>query len=160
VLVAVTVNDAVPPLAIVWLFGSMLMVTTAPPPPPPPPLPPAPADAAGNTRVEDNEPPPVPTEFVAATRNRYPTPFVSPLIVIGLEAPVAVPPPGNAVTVYEVIGLPPFEAGGEKLTVACPSPATAVTFDGASGKVAGTTALDGAELAPVPTAFVAVTVNV
>ena len=46
-------------------------------------------------------------------------PFVRPDAVIGLDEPVAVMLPGLDVTVYDVIGLPPFEAGGVKLTVAC-----------------------------------------
>jgi hypothetical protein len=61
-----------------------------------------------------------------------------------------------------VIGLPPSLDGGEKLTTAEPSLATAETPVGAPGLVAaatGTTLLDGGELGPVPTPFVAVTVN-
>ena len=58
------------------------------------------------------------------------------------------------------MGLPPFEAGGVKLTVACALPAVAVTFVGAPGTVAGVTWLEGPDGAPVPMAFVAVTVNV
>ena len=56
--------------------------------------------------------------------------------------------------------LPPFEAGGEKLTAACALPAVAVTPVGAPGTVAGVTLFEGLEAAPVPTALVAVTVNV
>ena len=56
--------------------------------------------------------------------------------------------------------LPPFEAGAVKLTVACALPAVAVAFVGASGAVAGVTGLEGADDGPVPTALVAVTVNV
>ena len=61
------------------------------------------------------------------------------------------------------MGEPPSDAGADQLTAACPSPARAVTAVGAPGAVAaltGTTALEAAEAGPVPTAFVAVTVNV
>ncbi len=87
-------------------------------------------------------------------------PFVRPVTVIGLEAPVAVMPPGLEVTVYEVIALPPFDEGAVKLTVACALPATAVTAVGAPGGPVGVTLFEGADAAPVPAAFVAVTVNV
>src|SRR5215475_3449661 len=61
---------------------------------------------------------------------------------MGDEIPDAVAPPGLAVTVYELMALPPAEAGGVKLTVAAPVPATAVTFLGAPGLVTfGTTVM-------------------
>jgi hypothetical protein len=56
--------------------------------------------------------------------------------------------------------LPPFEAGGEKLTVACALPAVAVPIVGAPGIVAGVTLFEGLEAGPVPMALVAVIVNV
>jgi len=62
-----------------------------------------------------------------------------------------------------VIALPPSLTGAEKLTVADAFPATADTPEGAPGTEAGAlgvTLFDGAELGPVPTPFVAVTVNV
>jgi hypothetical protein len=86
--------------------------------------------------------------------------LVSPVIVIGLATPVAVMPPGFDVTVYEVMALPPFDAGGAKLTVACEFPAVTVTPVGAPGTVAGVTLLDGVDAGPVPTALVAFTVKV
>ena len=86
--------------------------------------------------------------------------FASPLTVIGPELPLAVAPPGDAVTVYEPIAAPPSPAGAEKLTVALPSPAAAVTPEGASGSPAGVTPLDADEAALVPIELVAVTVNV
>src|SRR5919202_1675844 len=67
------------------------------------------------------------------------------------------------------MGLPPSLAGAVHETVACASPAVAVTPVGAPGTVAagtggtgaaGVTLLDGAEAALVPTALVAVRVNV
>jgi hypothetical protein len=82
---------------------------------------------------------------------------------MGLDDPVPVILPGLDVTMYEVIGLPPFELGAVKLTVACAFPATAVTPVGAPGTVGagvGVTILDGADARPVPIALVAFTVNV
>jgi len=58
------------------------------------------------------------------------------------------------------MALPPFEAGGVKLTDALALPGCAVTPVGAPGFVAGVTLLEGLEAGPVPTALVAVTVNV
>jgi hypothetical protein len=60
-----------------------------------------------------------------------------------------------------VIALPPSE-GATHDTTADPSPAVAVTFVGAPGAVApaGVTEFDAADAGPVPTAFVAATVNV
>ena len=87
-------------------------------------------------------------------------PFVSPVTVIGLDAPVAEMLAGLDVTMYEVMGLPPFAAGGVKLTVACALPAVAVTPVGAPGTVAGVTLLEGLDAGPVPIALVAFTVKV
>lgn len=50
--------------------------------------------------------------------NVYVVPFVSPVTVSGLLEPLAVAPPGLAVTVYELIADPPVNAGAVKLTVA------------------------------------------
>ena len=58
-----------------------------------------------------------------------------------------------------MIALPP-SAGADQLTVADPSPATAVGAAGAPGTPAGVTALDPGEAGPVPTALVADTVKV
>jgi hypothetical protein len=58
------------------------------------------------------------------------------------------------------MGLPPFEAGGEKLTVAWALPAVAVPIVGAPGTVAGVTLFEGFEAGPAPTELVAVTVKV
>jgi hypothetical protein len=102
----------------------------------------------------------VPIAFVAVTVNVYAAPFVSPVIVIGDEPPVAVKPPTFDVTVYEVIADPPFDAGGVNEIVACPFPETALTAVGALGTVAGVTEFEVADTELVPTLFVAVTVNV
>ena len=76
--------------------------------------------------------------------------LVNPVTVSGLVVPVADKPPGLESTVYNVIGWPPFDAGGVKVTVACPVPAVAVPIVGASGTVAGITLLEGADGNPVP----------
>ena len=70
-------------------------------------------------------------------------------------------PPAYGVTVYDVIGLPPLD-GAVQDTVACPSPAVALTPVGAKGAVGpvGVTAAEAAESGPVPIAFVALTRNV
>jgi hypothetical protein len=74
---------------------------------------------AGVTLLDAADAGPVPIALVAVTVKVYVVPFVKPVTVIGLDAPVAVMLPGLEVTVYDVIALPPFEAGGVKLTVAC-----------------------------------------
>ena len=63
---------------------------------------------------------------------------------------------------YDVIDDPPSLLGADHDTVADPFPATADTPDGAPGTVGalGVTAFDGADAGPVPTPFVAATVNV
>ena len=80
-----------------------------------------------------------------------------PLTIVGACAVV----PMYGVTVYSVIGLPPFE-GAVQLTTAEPLPAVAVTAVGAAGAVTetGVTAGEAADEGPVPTALVAATVKV
>ena len=59
--------------------------------------------------------------------------------------------------------LPPSDSGALKLIVAWALPDTALTSVGAPGTVAGATGVtlvEALEADPVPTAFVAVTVNV
>ena len=75
---------------------------------------------------------------------------------MGEPGPLALMPPGDDVTVYDVIGDPPLEAGGVNLTVACPLPGVAAPIVGAPGTAPGV-AFTAAEAGPVPTAFVAVT---
>ncbi len=58
-------------------------------------------------------------------------PFVKPVTVSGLAAPVVLLPPGLDVTVKPVMALPPLEAGAVKLMVACVLPAVAVPIVGA-----------------------------
>ena len=101
---------------------------------------------------------PVPRAFVAVTEQLYTVPFVSPVTTSGDAAPLALKAP--QVAVYEVIGDPPLDAGGVKAIVACALPAVALTIVGAPGTAAGVTLFDKDEAGPVPTAFVAFTVNV
>ena len=53
----------------------------------------------GVTLLDAAEAAPAPTPLVAVTVNVYAVPFVSPVTVIGLAAPVATTPPGDEVTV-------------------------------------------------------------
>ena len=92
--------------------------------------------------------------------------MVNPVTVIGLAAPVAVCTIGSVglelLTLYLVMGLPPSEAGGAKLTVACALPATALTPVGAPGTVGalGVTLLHGADAGPFPIALTALALKV
>jgi hypothetical protein len=75
---------------------------------------------------------------------------------------VAEPPAGEEVTVYEVMALPPLEAGAVHDTLAAALPAVATTPVGAPGAVAaptGVTAFDGVDAGPVPAALEALTVK-
>ena len=57
----------------------------------------------------------------------------------GLVLVVTAKLPGFETVVYDVIALPPFDAGAVKVMVACIFPATADTAVGAPGTVAGVT---------------------
>jgi hypothetical protein len=59
-----------------------------------------------------------------------------------------------------VIADPPLLLGAVQLTETCALPLTPATLVGAPGTVAGVTAADDADSAPLPTAFVACTVKV
>lgn len=67
--------------------------------------------------------------------------------------------PGDDVTVYLVMAVPPF-VGAVQVTVALLIPRVALGFAGAEGRVAGVTAVDAAEGGDVPTPLVALTVKV
>ena len=85
------------------------------------------------------------------------------LVTVAVSVPlvhVAVWPPGVAVTVYPVIAEPPVDAGAFQVTVACAFPAVAETLVGAPGTVAGVTALEADDAAPLPTLLVATTLKV
>jgi hypothetical protein len=127
----------------------------------------APGTLAGVTAFDAADCDPVPIAFVAATLKVYDVPFVSPatVVVVAGGLPVTVVTgcavvPMYGVTVYDVIALPPFDAGAVHDTVAWPEPPVAVTFVGAPGAAPGVTGLDAAEAGLVPTEFVAFTVKV
>ena len=104
-----------------------------------------------------------PIAFVATTVKVYCCPFVSPVTVSGPAAPDATLPPGEDVTLYSVIGVPPFEDGAVKEIVAWPFPAVAATPVGAPGAVfpgTGVTGADAADGLLEPAAFLALTVKV
>jgi hypothetical protein len=82
-----------------------------------------------------------------------------PFTVIGLAGPEAFCPALDD-TAYEVMRLPPFEAGAAKLIVALALPGVTFTIVGAPGTVAGLMMLEGADAGPFPIALVAVIVNV
>jgi hypothetical protein len=77
-------------------------------------------------------------------------------VVVGVQ----VAPLGLAVAMYSVMGAPPLFTGGSHVTVSFLDPAVAVTLVGASGSPTTVTAADGADAVDVPTALVAVAVNV
>jgi len=81
-------------------------------------------------------------------------------MTMGDDGPLAVKPPGEDVAVYDVIGAPPFEAGGANAIPACVLPAAARTSVGAPGTVTGVTLFEAADAGPVPRALAAVTVKV
>ena len=115
----------------------------------------------GITDVDGSDASPVPTLFVAVTVNVYGVPSVRPTTAADVApAVVAVTLPGDDVTVYMVIALPPSDDGAVHETVACVSPGTALTAVGAPGTAAGVTADEGDDAGPVPTVLVAVTMNV
>src|SRR2546423_9833317 len=99
---------------------------------------------------------PVPTAFVALTMNVYSVPLVSPVIVQPRVVVAQVAPPGFAVAVYPVIGLPPVDDGALHARAIWPLPEVAARPVGAPGTVAGV-ADTSDDPVPAPTAFVAVT---
>jgi len=106
----------------------------------------------------------VPLAFVAVTVNVYAVPFVRPEIVHGLTnthaTGVSAVVEMYGVTVYPVIEAPPFEGAVQETTDWPSAFDDADTPVGAPGTVDGVAAADATDAAPVPLAFVAVTVNV
>jgi hypothetical protein len=119
-----------------------------------------PGVVAGVTDAEGSLAAPVPATLVAVTVNVYAVPLVRPDTMIGDDAPVAVNPPGDDVTVYPVIVAPPLLAGAEKLTVTNWLPRAALVIVGAPGTVLGVIDAEGLLEALDPYTFLAVTVNV
>jgi hypothetical protein len=126
----------------------LTLVNASPDPPPEfdvvtvvPAVPPsalgAPGTANGVTPADADDAAPVPIAFVAVTVNVYAVPFDNPVTVAVVAHVVdAVKPPGEDVTVYPVIAVPPLLAGAVHDTVATPLPGVADTAVGAPGTVA------------------------
>jgi hypothetical protein len=68
-------------------------------------------------------------------------------------------PPGNEVTVYPVMALPPLDPGAAQLTIDDASPIVPETPVGAPGTVLGVT-LDDVPALEFPAALIAITENV
>jgi hypothetical protein len=116
--------------------------------------------SSGVTAADGADAAPLPALFDATTVNVYAVPFVRP-VTLQVSAPVVVHvlPPGEEVTVYPVIGVPPFEAGASHETITFVSPELPVTPVGAPGTTSGITALDTAT-GESPAVFVAFTEKV
>lgn len=100
----------------------------------------------------------LPITLVAITVHVTAVPLVNPLTVMGDAPPLLLLPP--QVAVYPLMTAPPLEGDAVNAMVTCPLPAVAMPMVGAPGTVAGVTLLDVPDAAPVPTALVAVTLNV
>ena len=84
--------------------------------------------------------------------------FVNPVTVIGEDVPVAEIAPGLQVARKLVIALPPLDAGGPKLMIANPLPASAELMTGGPGGTIGAgVTLTLPEAGPEPLTFRAVT---
>lgn len=117
----------------------------------------------GLTEVDQPDQPDVPTAFDAFTLNLYEVPAVSPVTVTVPEPDwetVPVIPPNSEVAKYCVIDEPPLDTGAVKATVTEVDPVTVTApMAGAPGANAGTIEPDSPDAAEVPTAFLAVTLN-
>ena len=107
----------------------------------------------------------VPTAFVAVTEKVYTRSGrtgISQYVVGAVTVHVA--PPGDAVTVYEVIGDPFSFAGGSNETVAesviVPAVITADTFNGADGRATAVIPVEASESLELPLLLTAFTVYV
>ena len=78
----------------------------------------APGTVLGVTAVDTIDATELPTALVATTVNVYSVPLVKLVTVSDKPVPVEVRPPGEEVTVYPVMVLPPVETGAVKVTVA------------------------------------------
>ena len=76
-----------------------------------------------------------------------------------VDAVVQVNPPGDEVTVYPVMALPPVDPGAVQLTTDEALAAVPETPVGAPGTVLGVT-FDDVPAAELPAAFIATTLNV
>jgi hypothetical protein len=115
---------------------------------------------AGVTAAVEAEATEVPPMVVAFTVNVYAVPLVRPVTTSGEEAPVAVAPPGDAVTVYDVTLEPLLLTGGRNETLADWFPRTADGVVGAVGAPAGVTVADAFDNVDSPMALVVFRRNV
>jgi hypothetical protein len=113
----------------------------------------------GETAAEAAEATEFPAALVATTVKVYDASVAKPDTSIGELPPVAVKPPGEDVTLYPVMVLPPVEAGAVKATLAWARPAVATGLVGAPGTVLGITDPDAADATEFPAALVATTVK-
>jgi len=102
----------------------------------------------------------LPMAFIATTVNVRTAPLSNPLSVAVRTLPTVNGLPVDGVTLYPVIGEPPFEAGALHETVAELIPATAETPVGAPATIAGIIAADGEEGNELLPLFMAITVKV
>ncbi len=86
-------------------------------------------------------------------------PFVKPVTLQEVVAVVQVNPPGEEVTVYVVIALPPLDPGAVQLTTDDALATVPETPVGAPGTVLGVT-FDDVPAVEFPAALIAITENV
>lgn len=117
--------------------------------------------AAGVTAPDGSDAALAPVAFVAETVKVYGVPFARPFTVQDVVGAAATQtaPPGDATTRYDTIAEVPG-SGAAQLTVAAPLPATAVGAAGVAGGSPGVASFEAFDGSLVPSAFVAVTVNV
>ena len=102
-----------------------------------------------------------PAIFVATTVKVYAVPLANPVTVHDVAVVVVhESAPGDEVTVYPVIGDPPFDTGAFQVTVASAFPGVALTLVGAPGIVRGVMDVDSTDAGELPAAFTAITVKV
>jgi hypothetical protein len=111
----------------------------------------------GMTALERVEDAPVPSALAAVTENLVNEPLASPVTTQVVPDVEQVCPLVDTTT-YPVM-VEPSSKGAVHDTVAWPLPGVALTPVGASGTVDGVTGFDGADVAPVPSAFDATTVK-
>jgi hypothetical protein len=120
--------------------------------------------AAGTMATDAGDGSLVPIALVAATVHVYVLPLVSELTVIGDAAPVLLPDVPPLLDVhdaeYDRTANPPSSEGALKVTTICALPRVTEGWAGALGAAPGTTGRDGSDAPLVPTALVAVTVQV
>jgi hypothetical protein len=119
----------------------------------------APGGPTGVTEFDAPDGVEVPAALFATTVNEYVAPLLRPLTT-QLVAPAGalhVGPPGEAVTVYPVIGDPPSLEGGVKETRALPFPSVAETPVGGLATVAGVAVTETVEESELPTPLVVMT---